>query len=279
MTDNNDPVANFPTINRQLWNDKVDYHLQSTMYNLPGFLSGIDTLNQIENDLLGDVQGKRILHLQCHFGLDSLSLARRGAQHVTGVDLSDRAIDKARELAATIKQSESTRFICCNIYDLPEYLLCNEEEELFDIVFTSYGVITWLPDLDRWAGLISRYLKPNGVFILAEFHPILWMFDDAFSRIDYSYFNQHVIVSESKGTYADRNAPISNLCVEWNHSLSEVFQAIINHGLRIDILREFDYSPYDAFLNTVKTEDGFYQIKGLEKKLPMVYALKATKSS
>ncbi|CAF3767506.1 unnamed protein product, partial [Adineta steineri] len=106
-----------------------------------------------------------------------------------------------------------------------------------------------------------------------------WMFDDTFSRIDYSYFKQNAIVSQSNGTYADRNAAISNLSVEWNHSISEILQALIRHGLRIDILREFDYSPYDCFSNTVKTEDGFYQIKGLEKKIPMRYALKATKST
>jgi 2-polyprenyl-3-methyl-5-hydroxy-6-metoxy-1,4-benzoquinol methylase len=226
---------------------------------------------------LGDVNGKRILHLQCHFGLDSLSLARRGAQHVTGVDLSDRGIDKARELAESINLAASTRFICCHIYDLQQHLSC-DQDELFDIVFTSYGVTTWLPDMDQWASLISRYLTSNGVFILAEFHPVICMFNEPFSSIEESYFNQKAIISECQGTYADRNAPISNRSVEWNHSLSEILQALINHGLRIDVIQEFDYSPYDCFLNSVKTEDGFYQIKGLEKKIPMVYALKATKS-
>jgi len=278
MNDNNDPRANFVNINRHLWNDKVDYHVASPMYNVAGFLSGVDSLNKIESDLLGDVQGKRILHLQCHFGLDSLSLARRGAKHVTGVDFSDRAIEKARELAESTNLTASTRFICCNIYDLQEHLSC-DQDELFDIVFTSYGVITWLPDINRWSSLISRYLKSNGVFIIVEFHPILWIFDETFSRIEYSYFNEKVLVSESNGSYADRNAPISNQCVEWNHSLSEIVQSIINHGLRIDSLQEFDYSPYDTFLKTVKTENGFYQIKGLEKKIPMIFALKATKST
>ncbi|CAF1313054.1 unnamed protein product [Adineta steineri] len=278
MTDNNDAAASYVDINRRLWNDKVDYHVTSPMYNVDGFVSGDDSLNKIENDLLEDVRGKRILHLQCHFGLDSLSLARRGAKHVTGVDLSNQAIDKAQELAQITNLKESTRFICCNIYDLQEHL-SSDQDELFDIVFTSYGVTIWLPDIDQWAFLISRYLKPNGIFIMAEFHPIVWMFDDTFSRIDYSYFNQNAIVSQSNGTYADRNAAISNLSVEWNHSISEILQALIKHGLRIDILREFDYSPYDCFSNTVKTEDGFYQIKGLEKKIPMIYALKATKSA
>jgi 2-polyprenyl-3-methyl-5-hydroxy-6-metoxy-1,4-benzoquinol methylase len=273
MTDKDD----FVDLNRRLWNDKVEYHVASPMYNVSGFLSGIDSLNKIEKDLLGDVQGKRILHLQCHFGLDSLSLARRGAQHVTGVDLSERAIDKARELAESINVSSSTRFICCNIYDLQEHLSC-DQDELFDIVFTSYGVTGWLPDMNLWASLISRYLKSNGVFIMAEFHPVLCMFDEPFSRISESYFNQKTIVTKCEGTYANRDAPISNTSVEWNHSISDVLQALINHGLRIDIIQEFDYSPYECFLNSVKTPDGFYQIKGLENKLPMIYAVKATKS-
>jgi 2-polyprenyl-3-methyl-5-hydroxy-6-metoxy-1,4-benzoquinol methylase len=277
MADNSDSSIPFVEINRRLWNDKVDYHIASSMYNVSGFLSGDNSLNKIESDLLGNIQDKRILHLQCHFGLDSLSLARRGAQHVTGIDLSDRAIDKARELAKSINLTESTRFICCNIYDLQQHLSC-DQDDLFDIVFTSYGVIGWLPDINQWASLISLYLKPNGVFVMAEFHPVLWMFDETFSYIEESYFNRRAIVSQCQGTYADRDAPISNQSVGWNHSLSDVLQALINHGLHIDVLQEFDYSPYDCYKNSVKTEDGFYQIKGLEKKIPMIYALKATKS-
>lgn len=277
MVDNDDITTNFTDINRRLWNDKVDYHVTSTMYNVSGFLNGNDSLNKIESDLLGDLSGKRILHLQCHFGLDSLSLVRRGAKHVTGVDLSNRAIEKARELAEKINQTASTRFICCNIYDLPNHLP-SDENELFDIVFTSYGVTGWLPDMDQWASLISRYLKLNGLFIVADFHPVVCMFNESFSQITESYFNEKVIISECQGTYADRQAPISNRSVEWNHSFGEILQALINHGLRIDVFQEFDYSPYDCFLNSVKTEDGFYQIKGLEKKIPMVYAIKATKT-
>lgn len=269
-------MSNFVETNRCLWNAKVSYHVVSPMYNVEGFLAGDDSLNKIEIDLLGDVTGKRILHLQCHFGLDSLSLVRRGAQHVTGVDLSDKAIEKARELADKLNLSKSTRFICCNIYDLLKHL-SNDQDQLFDIIFTSYGVLCWLPDLNQWASLISQYLKPNGVFIIAEFHPVVCMFNETFSCIEQSYFNQNVIIGESQGTYADRNAPICNPSVEWNHSLSEILQALIDHHLQIDVLQEFDYSPYDCFLNTVRTNDGFYQIKGLENKIPMVFAIKAIK--
>jgi len=271
-------MSNFIEINRCLWNAKVNYHVASSMYNVEGFLAGDDSLNKIEIDLLGDVTGKRILHLQCHFGLDSLSLARRGAQHVTGVDLSDKAIDKAQELAEKLNLSNSTRFICCNIYDLLQHLSC-DQDQLFDIVFTSYGVLCWLPDLNPWASLISQYLKPNGRFIIAEFHPVVSMFNETFSCIEQSYFNHNVILCQDQGTYADRNAPICNPSVEWNHSLSEILQALIDHHLQINVLQEFNYSPYDCFLNSVKTNDGFYQIKGLENKIPMIFAIKAIKYS
>ena len=264
----------FVSMNRRLWDAKVPYHLDSSMYNLAGFLTGTTSLNRIELDLLGDLHGKRVLHLQCHFGLDSLSLVREGAAHVTGVDLSPSAIDKARELAETLGLTDSTRFICCNIYDLPEHL----PEEEFDIVFTSYGVVGWLPDLQPWAALIARYLKSNGVFVMVEFHQMLWMFDDDFSRIVESYFNRGSIVVQSQGTYTDRQAPICNSSVEWNHSLTEVFQALLDHQLRIDAVKEFDSSPYDCFANSVRTAEGFYQVKGLEKKIPMLYSVKATKA-
>ena len=128
-------------INRQAWNNKIDTHLKSAFYDLDSFLQGKSSLNDIELKLLGDVKGKSILHLQCHFGQDSISLSRLGAE-VTGVDLADKAIASAKEIAS--KTNSTTKFICCDIYDLPNHL-----DEQFDIVFTSYGTIGWLPDLDR----------------------------------------------------------------------------------------------------------------------------------
>ena len=278
MTANSDSLLDFVGINRRLWNDKVDYHVASTMYDVPGFLRGNDTLNSIEIDLLGDIQGKNIIHLQCHFGLDTLSLARHGAKQVTGVDFSERAIVKAQELAAAVNLSASTRFICCSIYDLHDHLSLHQSDNLFDIVFASYGTVNWLPDINRWAQVVSSCLKPGGIFVMVEFHPILDMFDDSYTRIENSYFNHGPMVNDCQGTYADRTAPIRNQSVEWCHTLSDVIQALIQTGLRIEAAKEFDYSPYNCFVNTVKTDDGFYQIKGLEKKIPLVYALKASKS-
>src|SRR5690606_35827712 len=170
---------NYLQINKDSWNRRTAHHVESEFYDLKGFLSGNTSLNSIELELLGDIQGKSILHLQCHFGQDTISLSRLGA-HVVGVDLSDKAIESAKQIA---KETQSnTRFICCDIYDLPNHL-----DEKFDIVFTSYGVIGWLPDLGKWAEIISNYLKPNGQFVFVEFHPVVWMFDDNFEKIGYRY--------------------------------------------------------------------------------------------
>ncbi len=255
------------TINRQLWNARTDVHVASGFYGLEAFLQGRSTLHDIELELLGDLKGKSLLHLQCHFGMDTLSLARLGAR-VTGVDFSDAAIAKAKQLAD--QQGIAAEFICCNIYDLPELL-----NSRFDIIFTSYGVIGWLPDLDAWGGIVARHLKPGGRFVMAEFHPVVWMFDDDFTKIQYSYFQEDAIVETEKGTYADRNADIETTAVSWNHSLDQVFRALLGRGLRINAFREYDYSPFDCFAKTVETAPGHFQIKGMEGKLPMVYALRA----
>src|SRR5688572_730649 len=129
--------------NRRLWNARTDVHVTSEFYELDKFLAGKSSLNEIELNLLGDLKGKSVLHLQCHFGQDSISLARLGAE-VTGVDLSDKAIAKAKELAK--QTGANAEFICTDIYELPQHL-----DKKFDVVFTSYGTIGWLPDLDKWA--------------------------------------------------------------------------------------------------------------------------------
>lgn len=260
---------NYIEINKQSWNNRVDTHLKSEFYDLDGFLQGKTSLNQIELDLLGNIQGKSILHLQCHFGQDTISLARMGAK-CTGVDLSDRAIETAQELAQ--KTKTEANFICADIYNLPHIL-----HEKFDIVFTSYGTIGWLPDMDKWAKVVSQFLKPQGKFIFVEFHPIVWMFDEEFKEVKYNYAKSEAIIEVESGTYADTQANITQKYVSWNHSLSEVINSLIKQGLNITSLQEFDYSPYNCFKNTVKIEDRKYRIKHLDNKIPMVYAIEANK--
>lgn len=251
--------------NRDYWNKRTQTHLQSAFYNVPAFLEGRSSLKEIELSLLGDITGKKVLHLQCHFGQDSISLSRMGAE-VTGVDLSDEAIRQARELAVNCKAS--CQFIECDIFSLPLFL-----NEQFDIVFTSYGTIGWLPDIENWASIVHQFLKPGGRFVFAEFHPVVWMYDNDLEKIQYSYFKKEAIVEEEKGTYADRNADIHSTSITWNHGLSEVITALLNTGLQLSEFHEYDYSPYNCFHNMAEVSPGKYMIKGFENKFPLVYSL------
>lgn len=262
---------NYIEINKHSWNNRTETHLKSDFYNLEDFLNGQTSLNPIELQLLGDIEGKSILHLQCHFGQDTISLSRLGADTI-GVDLSDKAIESARKIA--LDTNSNAQFICCDLYDLENHL-----DKQFDIVFTSYGTITWLPDLDKWGKLISKFLKPNGKFIFVEFHPIIWMFDDNFEKIGYNYFNEKPIVETEIGTYADKSADISQSYVTWNHSMSEVISSLINNLLDLLEIQEYDYSPYNCFNKTIEFEQKKYRIEHLDNKIPMVYSIVARKKN
>jgi 2-polyprenyl-3-methyl-5-hydroxy-6-metoxy-1,4-benzoquinol methylase len=255
--------------NKLLWNKRTAVHKDSAFYDVPAFLGGKSSLNEIELRGLGDVKGKKVLHLQCHFGMDTLSLARMGAK-VTGIDLSDASIEEAKKLNKEL--GLDAKFICCNVYDLREHL-----NETFDIVFTSYGVIGWLPDLDKWAELTAHYLKPGGMFFMAEFHPVVWMLDEDFKSVKYYYHNQEMIVVNSEGTYTDRTAEIDHKEYSWNHGLAEVLNSLIAHGLQLKSFDEFSYSPYPCFNNLVQGADGNWRVKEMEDKIPMVYAVTAVK--
>lgn len=200
---------NYIEINKKLWNWKTGVHVKSNFYDVESFKKGKSSLNFPEIEALGDVKGKSILHLQCHFGRDSLSLARMGAK-VTGVDFSDRAIETARSLNKEL--GLDAEFICSNLYDLKRVL-----NKKYDIVFTSYGVICWMPDLDKWAEIVSHFLNDYAMFFLVEYHPVLLMFDEYFEKIKYSYFNLAPIVEEQKGTYTDGGGDLSHLVYEWMH--------------------------------------------------------------
>lgn len=267
--DQKDDLKTVFEANKDGWNKRTTIHKTSDFYDVPTFLSGKSSLNKLELEEMGDVTGKSLLHLQCHFGLDTLSWAREGAE-VTGVDFSETAIDYARELS--VESNIPANFVCCNVYDMQQQL-----HQQFDIVFTSYGVIGWLPDLNKWAALISHFLKPGGTFYLAEFHPVVWMMDESFEKVKYYYHNAETIVEKSKGTYTDRAADISYEEYSWNHSLSEVVNALIRHGLQLQHLNEFPYSCYNCFNNLEQQADGYWTIKGMKYKIPMMYSLKATK--
>lgn len=264
-----DTNTNYIEINKKTWNEKVALHVDSEFYNMKDFLAGETSLNEIELNLLGDVRGKKILHLQCHFGQDTLSLARMGAD-VTGVDLSDKAVEKGSELAQQL--GLDARFICSDVYKLPEVL-----EEQFDIVYTSYGVIGWLPDMNKWAEVVSKFVKPGGKFVFVEFHPFVWMYDYDFIKVEYSYFNVEDIVETESGTYADRSADVQLKSVSWNHSIADVVQGLVNNQLQINTFEEHNYSPYPCFNQVVEIAPKKYQIKPFGDKAPLVYAIVARK--
>lgn len=263
--------ASYLALNRALWNSRTKHHLTSEFYAVDAFKAGRSSLNGIELSLLGDVAEQRILHLQCHFEQDTLSLARMGA-HVTGVDLSDDAVAAARRLSQELKVPAD--FICCDVYDLPAHLPAGAQ---FDVVYTSYGVLCWLPDLTRWAAVVARCLRPGGRLVLVEFHPVIWMFDNDFKQLQYSYFNEGAIEEIETGTYAQRDAPISHPSVTWNHSLSEVIGSLLGQGLQLLSFDEYDYSPYNCFAHTVPTPEGNFHIGPLGTKTPLVYSVVAGK--
>ena len=265
MNDN----ANYFETNKETWNKKVAIHAQSNMYALEDFKAGKTSLMPYELKALGNVNGKSLLHLQCHFGQDTLSWSRMGAK-CTGVDLSDEGIKLAQQLNEELKLDAT--FVCCNVLDTSDYI-----SEKFDIVFTSYGTIGWLPDLKPWAKMISERLKPGGIFYIVEFHPILWMFDynEGKPKMKYHYNQDEVIYEEYEGTYADGSSKMVSKEYGWNHGLSEVVNALIQAGLQIEYLNEHDESPYDVFPDLIKTEDGMYKMK--DQLFPMIFEIKAVK--
>ena len=196
-------------INEQSWDERTRIHLKSTFYDIDGFLKGKSSLNPPELELFGELKGKKVLHLQCHFAQDSLSMVRMGAE-VTGVDLSSEAIQAGKDLAE--KAGLDIRLVASNVYELEQHI-----DETFDLVFCSYGSITWLPDLKRWGKIVERFLRPGGRFVMVEFHPLCWMYDDDFTGITYSYFNEGPMLFKDLGSYTDGGDDVELEYVSWNH--------------------------------------------------------------
>ncbi|MBQ0736096.1 class I SAM-dependent methyltransferase [Aquimarina celericrescens] len=253
--------------NKQTWNEKVGVHAASDFYDLNAFKKGKSSLNKYELEALGDVSGKSLLHLQCHFGQDTLSWSRMGAQ-CTGVDLSEKGIRLAKQLNSEL--GLDANFVSCNVLDTSFYV-----KDLFDIVFTSYGVIGWLPDLKPWGNMIAERLKPGGVFYMVEFHPIVWMFDylEKEPMMKYGYYQKDVIYEEYQGTYADQNAKMISKEFGWNHGLGEVVSSLSAAGLTIEYLKEYDQSPYEIFPGLIEKEKGMFETR--DKLYPLLFAIKA----
>lgn len=259
--------------NQQLWNEWTALHEQSPRYKVAEFKAGATTLRPIERAELTEVAGKSLLHLQCHFGLDTLSWARAGAV-VTGVDLSDRSIELARSLSAEVNIPAT--FVCTDLLDLPNRLTGQ-----FDIVFTSYGVLNWLQDLTRWAAVIAHFLKPGGVFYMVEFHPFSRVFasDSPELKVNNPYFfADEPFHFESQGSYAVKGDTVFH-GYNWNHSLSEVFNALIGAGLQLEFFNEFPFTLRERIAGMVQGEDGLWRLTSQHGMVPLLFSLQARKSS
>ena len=258
--------------NRAMWDAKTPLHVTSAEYDVAGFKAGETRLSAHEIEDLGDVSGKDLIHLQCHFGLDTLSWARLGARTV-GLDFSDPAVRAARKLAQEI--GVAAEFVLSDVYDAPAAV----GHRTFDIVYTGVGALCWLPDMDRWARIVFDLMKPGGQLYLFEFHPVKFIFDPAVTSepvIRDDYFTPAEGCPDGGGTYADASIPAdAHPTVQWSHPLGEVVTALVRAGLRIDSLRELDRSVLREFDFMELAEDGMYRMPTGRPSLPLMYVLRA----
>lgn len=262
-------VKDYLGANRKWWNKAAPIHLGSQLYNLSHFQKGKTSLQDTEIKELGNVKRKKLLHLMCHIGMDTLSLARKGAV-VTGVDLSDESINIAKKLS--FEREIPAKFICSDVYNLPKIL-----KEKFDIVYMSYGVLNWLPDLNKLAKIINHFLKNGGTFYIVEVHPFTNILTYDF-KLDYKYFKKGPYVDTSSGTYTDWNAKIKGSTYEWSHTISEFINALLSAELKIEYLHEFPFTMYDQFPGFMKkNKKGQYFLKSKKIEIPLLFSIKATK--
>lgn len=259
--------------NRQLWNTLTGHHVASEFYDVAGFKAGTRCLHPIELGEMGDVTGKSLLHLQCHFGQDTLSWARLGAQ-VTGADFSEDAIDVARQLAKDTNLD--AEFVCSDIYALPDAL-----DRQFDIVYTSYGVLAWLPDITRWAEIVAHYVKPGGFFYIAEIHPVIqvfynedWRADSAGVKIRNTYFPKGTERYDGGADYASEFTH-DMTSYEWQHTIADIVTALADAGLHIDYLHEFPACCFQALPEMQQGENGMWRLPG--DPLPLTFSIRATR--
>lgn len=266
MSENEDFVA----LNRAHWDATTPGHLTSAFYDVDGFRAGRDTIDDIEAAVVGDVSGLRLLHLQCHFGLDTMSWTRRGAI-AAGVDFSEVAIAAGRTLAADL--GLDTRFVVGDVLDL-------DLGEEFDVVFTSHGVLGWLPELESWAATIARHLRPGGRFYLVDSHPIQWVFDDDRTdgemRLRYDYFDRAAHIFTAEGSYADPGAPLTTTA-ERIHPVADTLGSLIGAGLIITGYQEYDRLAWQGLPHMVCGDDGWWRLPPGSVRIPLTMSVSAMK--
>jgi SAM-dependent methyltransferase len=232
--------------NQASWDERTTLHLDSLFYDVEGWLRDQPGPRAREIELLGPVDHVSLVHLQCHFGLDTLAFARAGAT-VTGLDFSSTAIAAARDLAK--RAGLDATFVCANVEDAVTAL----EHRTFDIVYVSLGALTWLPSVVRWAGAAAGLVAPGGRLYVHDVHPLAWSMADDGRSIAHSYFEEtQPYVSDDPTTYTDQTRPLEHRrTYEWNHSLSEIVNALLGEGLRIRHLDEHDWTVWQQWPSLV----------------------------
>jgi SAM-dependent methyltransferase len=259
-------------VNRAFWDERVPIHTASEFYDVEAFKAGEQTLAPFEVEELGDVTGRTLVHLQCHFGLDTLSWARLGAR-VTGLDFSAPAVEAAHRLATEIEVE--AEFVAGDVYDAVEAL----GGRRFDVVYTGGGALNWLPDLPRWAGVVRDVIEPGGVLYLSEFHPFQWVFGDEDLTVEHDYFHRRLDLHDCGGTYADPGAKTEhNRTEEWSHALADVVSAVIDAGLVLEQLREHEVMSFERWPFLVKSGRRMWRMPEGRPRLPLMYSLRARSS-
>ncbi|MGP4098215.1 class I SAM-dependent methyltransferase [Nonomuraea sp. KM90] len=258
-------------VNRANWNARVPIHVSSAFYDVDGFKAGRSRLREFEVEEVGEVAGRRLVHLQCHFGLDTLSWARLGAE-VTGLDFSDPAIEQARKIAGEC--GIPARFVTADVYDAPEAL-----GETYDIVYTGIGALVWLPDLTRWAETVAALLKPGGFLYVAEFHPFADILDgETGTTVTYDYFHRGPHLWEVPYTYTGGEPLEHRTTMEFRHGLGEIVSAVAAAGLRVEFLHEHDHTLFRRFATLVE-DGGVYRPPGEAPGIPLMFSLRASADS
>lgn len=264
--------------NRARWDEVVDIHAASDFYGVDRFLAGESTLLGLDLEEVGEVAGKSLLHLQCHFGMDTLSWAREGAT-VTGLDFSPEAVATARDLAK--RAGLEATFVESNVYDAPEVI-----DGQFDIVYVNLGAICWLPDIREWARVASSFVKPGGFLYLRDAHPAAMTLDldvsDQSLVMRYPYFEtESPLRWDDVEDYADERAELKNpVFYEWNHGLGEIVNAVIATSLRLEFLNEQNWSVYRATPWMEETERGIYRLPVPDRQnIPLMFSLRASRCS
>ncbi|MBO0805598.1 MAG: class I SAM-dependent methyltransferase [Nocardiopsaceae bacterium] len=245
-------------------------HLASEFYNLDGFRAGGSWLRPFEAAEAGDVTGKRLVHLQCHLGTDTLSWARNGAL-VTGLDFSAPAIEAARSLATSL--GIDATFVTADVYDAVTAL----GGRRFDVVYTGIGALVWLPDMPRWAAVVAALLEPGGFLYLVEGHPFAQVLDDdQGTRVARDYFDDRPQVEDYPFTYTDGPPLEHPRSVQFQHPIGRIVTALADAGLRIDFLREHDFDTFQRYAS-LERRDGGYRFPPGRPRVPLLFSLRATR--